>query len=180
MFLGEMLSNYKQQRRFILAQIVITLVAILIGYRIAFFFTHIIEQGLVMNLMLGGIGFILLCVFHFLLLYLFYRVAAPQKTIGLQLRFGMVRALMPENQFHKWVYILLTIAPLFIILILWGIVFSYFPYSSLILIMSSFIGYSALDFCLVLSSMSSQVKYVEEIPGGLRFYSSARHFMRKL
>ena len=63
MFLGEMLSNYKQQRRFILAQIVITLVAVLIGYRIAFFFTHIIEQGLVMNLMLGGIGFILLCVF---------------------------------------------------------------------------------------------------------------------
>ncbi|MGJ5713309.1 metalloprotease family protein [Staphylococcus auricularis] len=180
MFLGEMFSNYKQQRRFILAQIVITLVAVLIGYRIAYAFTHIIEQGLVMNLMLGGIGFISLCLLHFLLLYLFYRVTAPHKTIRLQLRFGMIRALLPENLFHKGLYILITIVPLLIILILWSVIFSYFPYSSLILIMSSFIGYCALDLCLVLSSMSPKVKYVEEIPGGLRFYSSARNLMHKL
>jgi len=170
MFKIELLSSKKALEGFMLFQFTIVMISILLFYKLAYTFTHIIEQNILFNVLYGVAGFAIVYVLHEFIHNIMFRLLSKGNKPTYRIRSGMFTTHMPNVYFKKWQYITIMLAPLVIVTTILLILFSLFTLSSIIFIASFHIGYCLLDMYFLSGIFNGKVKYIEDTEEGIIFY----------
>lgn len=173
MFKVSLFSNKKALERFALFQLAVIMITILCSYKIAYAYTHIIEQNLILNILFGVIGFVVVAVIHEFIHNLLFRGFSKGNNPIHRFHFGIISTHMPNVYFKKWQYAIIMLTPLVVITTVLSILFLFFSYSSLIFIGSFHIGYCLLDLYFVMGVLNNKVKYIEDTEEGLIYYTES-------
>lgn len=156
---------------FILFQFTIVMVSILLSYKMAYSFTHVIEQNIILNLIYGILGFAVVYFLHEFIHNIMFRVLSKGNKPTFRIRQGLLTTHMPNVFFKKWQYMAIMLAPLIIITAILILLFSLFAYSSMIFIASLHIGYCVMDLYFLTGALNNKVRYIEDTEQGIIFYS---------
>lgn len=173
MFKVNLLSNKKAFERFVLLQFTIVMMCILIFYKVAYTYIHIIEQNILLNVVYGIVGFSILYFIHEFIHNMMFRLLSKGQKPAYQLQYGLLTTHMPNVYFKKWQYLTIMLAPLVIITLILFIVFSNFAFSSIIFMMSFHVGYCVFDLYFLKGVFNSEVKYIEDTTEGIVYYTQA-------
>lgn len=173
MFKIDLFSSKKMLEGFILFQFTIVMVSILLSYKFAYSFTHIIEQNIILNLVYGILGFAVVYFLHEFIHNIMFRFLSKGNKPTFRIRQGLITTHMPNVYFKKWQYITIMLAPLVVITTVLIILFSFFAYSSMIFIASLHIGYCVMDMYFLTGALNNKVQYIEDTEEGIIFYSDS-------
>lgn len=179
MFKLSLFDNKKKMERFVIFQVAVIMMTILFSYKIAYYYTHIIEQNILFNIIYGILGLVGIVIIHEVIHNILFRAFAKNTAKpSYRYHYGLISTHMPETYYKKWQYILIMLAPLFVLTLLLTFAFMYFSYSSIIFISSFHIGYCLFDLYYTIILFNSSVKFVEQTEQGIVYYTQSPVKMR--
>lgn len=174
MFKISLFDNKKMMERFVILQVSVIMMTILISYKIAYYYTHIIEQNILFNIIYGILGLVGVVIIHELIHNILFRTFAKNAIKpSYHYHYGLISTHMPETYYKKWQYILIMLAPLIVLTLLLTVTFMFFSYSSIIFISSFHIGYCMFDLYFTIGLLNSSVKFVENTEQGIYYYTQS-------
>lgn len=156
--------------KFITTQLVVVLFMILFTYKWAFMFTTIHEQTFLANLLYGFLGFVVILGLHELIHRLSFFIFSKGEQPKLKYKKGFLLVHISKKCFNKWQFCTIMLAQMVIITGLLMLIFSYYTYSSIIIMLSIHFGYCLIDLYLVGITFTNKFEYIHPSDEGLIMY----------